>query len=165
MLLVAVAERSVAAPADVDPTFGADGVSIVGSPAGRFAAIASQPDGRLVVAGGAWLGSTSSDFQVVRYLPDGRLDPTFDGDGRAFTDFGAYESASALAVQPDGKILVLGNKFESVSNILPNDWVVARYNPDGTLDRAFGTAGYVIGRTRTSTRTRAPSPCSPMGRS
>src|SRR5581483_4258477 len=77
------------------------------------------------------------DFIVARYNHDGSLDTSFDGDGIAITDVGAGTSneANALAIQPDGKIVVAGNSST-------DDITVVRYNPDGSLDTSFGSGGF-----------------------
>ena len=56
------------------------------------------------------------------------------GDGFSLTTFGDS------AIQSDGKILVAGTD-RGVTGIDPGDFVVERYNPDGTLDETFGTSG------------------------
>jgi uncharacterized delta-60 repeat protein len=63
----------------------------------------------------------------------GDLDPTFDGDGKVTTDL-ATEQAEGIAIQGDRKILAAG--WTTVSG--SGDVVVARYNPNGTLDTTFG---------------------------
>jgi uncharacterized delta-60 repeat protein len=50
------------------------------------------------------------------------------------------DTGQSLAIQPDGKIL-LGGYCQGVSN---NDFCIARFNSDGTLDTSFGTSGKVI---------------------
>jgi hypothetical protein len=64
----------------------------------------------------------------------GDLDPSFSGDGKVSTTFGKWESyATAVAVQPDGKIGVTSGVF-----------AVGRYNADGTLDSTFSKNGKVL---------------------
>jgi uncharacterized delta-60 repeat protein len=77
---------------------------------------------------------------VVTEAADSDLDPTFGPGGIVLTDFnGEFNGANGVAIQPDGKIVVVG------SNFAPNgDFAVARYNPDGSLDAAFGTGGLVL---------------------
>jgi len=66
----------------------------------------------------------------------GDLDPTFGTGGKVTTDFGGgTDQAFAVALQPDGKIVAAGQAN--------NDFALARYNPDGSLDNSFGTAGMV----------------------
>jgi uncharacterized delta-60 repeat protein len=96
-----------ALPGDLDPTFGNGG--IVTTPFGSFQdakAVVIQPDGKIVAARGQD-GNASSDFCLARYNADGSLDSSFDGDGH--TDFdGNTDSAEALLLQPDGKLVAVG---------------------------------------------------------
>ena len=71
----------------------------------------------------------------------GDLDNTFGNGGKVFTDFGNgnIDTAYDIAIQPDGKILVVGETYRGTS-----DFAIARYNPDGTLDKSFGDNGKVI---------------------
>ncbi|MFD3584010.1 calcium-binding protein [Streptomyces sp. NPDC058683] len=100
-------------------------------------AVALQPDGKIVVAGGSWRGYENCCwFTVARYNPDGTLDTGFGGgDGRVFTDFGSPEEAQDVAVQPDGKIVAAG--------YVGGRAAVARYNPDGSPDTSFSDDGMV----------------------
>jgi len=103
-------------------------------------AVAIQTDDRIVVAG-YYAGPFSTDTVVLRYLADGRLDPTFDGDGisaRAFSP--ETDEALALTLQSDGKIVIAG----CIRNGAPNDFLLARFQPDGSVDTSFGTGGSSI---------------------
>jgi uncharacterized delta-60 repeat protein len=107
-------------------------------------AVALQPDGEIVEAGTSQAEgaqTTSTDFMVTRYEnPAGLLDTTFDQSAqRALIDFGAQDSATAVAVQPDGKIVVAGSTRSNESS----DFAVARLLPDGTPDNSFGVGGKV----------------------
>jgi uncharacterized delta-60 repeat protein len=101
-------------------------------------AIARDRQGRLVTA-----GTTEAGFIVQRFLDDGSLDPTFGENGATRTSFfESYVRANAVAVLPDGKILVVGQRWT------PNTvarYLVTRYLSDGSLDRSFGKRGRVIG--------------------
>lgn len=103
-------------------------------------AAALQTDGKLVVAGGLLdVGGApnSPGFKLVRYLTDGSLDTSFGTGGRVFESFdNAGAIAYALAIQPDGKIVVAGTDDDSVL-------FVARFNMNGGLDTAFGTNGKI----------------------
>jgi uncharacterized delta-60 repeat protein len=74
---------------------------------------------------------------LVRYTDDG-LDPTFSSDGRV-TGLDFRMRPESIAVQPDGKILVVGSAAEGSS--LRRNVALARFLPDGSPDLAFGTAG------------------------
>ena len=130
--------RAQAATGILVPTFGGDGRVVTdfagGTDNGRRVAI--QTDGRIVVSG---FDSTAQDFLLARYDTDGSLDTSFDTDGKVTTDFGANEQAHGMALQTDGKIVVVG-----LSNASSDfDFAVARYNTDGSLDTTFDTDGRV----------------------
>ena len=74
---------------------------------------------------------------------DGELDPTFATDGKVLTDFDhSTDIANAVAVQTDGKLVVVGTTYIN-NDFSDEDFAVARYNPDGTLDKTFGVGGKV----------------------
>ena len=73
----------------------------------------------------------------------GDLDLTFGTGGKVTTDFGSFENGYSTALQPDGKIVVVGRAFLS-SNGNTDNFAVARYNTNGTLDTSFDGDGKVI---------------------
>ena len=125
----------------VDAAFGPGGkvTTTIGS-GSRANALIQQPDSKLVVAGVSIpLTGGSSDVLLVRYLPNGQQDATFGAGGVVTTDFGASEGATALALQPDGKLVVAGESGISQ----PQNTILARYHPNGSLDESFGVGGKV----------------------
>ena len=101
-------------------------------------ALAIQPDGKIVAAGISYKDS-NYQFAVARYDVNGNLDTSFHADGMVVTSVDSYEDeAFAIAVQPDGKIVVAGYTNAGVGH---NQFAAARYNPNGTLDTSFGTNG------------------------
>jgi uncharacterized delta-60 repeat protein len=118
----------------LDESFGTGGIVTTDFGAAEWAtAIALQPDGRILAAG----DTAGEDFALARYLPGGGLDTSFDGDGRATTDFtGAHDGATGLAVQPDGKIVAAGWSWGGPG--WDHAFALARYNPDGSLDARQG---------------------------
>ncbi|MEU3483845.1 calcium-binding protein [Streptomyces sp. NPDC033754] len=141
-LVLALPGAALAAPGDLDPTFGPDGrvtTAFPGYAEGRD--IARQADGKLVVA-----GLSEGGFALARYLPDGGLDPAFGTGGRVTSDFGGgAHAANAVAIQPaDGKIVVAGT-----TEVIAEEgggccfFSVARYLPNGSLDPDFGEGGLV----------------------
>jgi uncharacterized delta-60 repeat protein len=139
---VAVAAPAHASPGDLDPSFGTGG-KVVTDIAGQLDeafAVAVQAGGKLVAAGRADESDVSAlgDFALVRYLPDGALDPGFGVSGKVKLDFtgtGGDDQVNALAVQSDGKLVAAGHALD--------DWALARFMPDGTLDPSFGAGGKV----------------------
>jgi uncharacterized delta-60 repeat protein len=71
----------------------------------------------------------------------GTLDPTFGANGRAAATVGSGARASAAAIQPDGKIVVVGDVLRSGSE---RDVALVRYNTNGTPDSSFGENGRVV---------------------
>jgi uncharacterized delta-60 repeat protein len=132
----------------LDTTFGAGGRVRTDFPglAAVPSAVVIQADGKIVVAGGAFpLFTFLGNFELVRYNPNGSLDRSFGNGGIVTTTFPEGSYASAVALQPDGKIVAAGTVFV---NFIPGessdtDFALARYNPDGTPDATFGNGGQV----------------------
>ena len=95
----------------------------------------------LLVLATAWVA-----WARVAAAADGDLDPTFDVDGIVITGMGTgfYQRASDLAIQADGKIVAVGSADVFVPGVTNNDFAVARYNPNGSLDPSFGVGGIVL---------------------
>jgi uncharacterized delta-60 repeat protein len=105
-----------------------------------------QPDGKIVVAGGAFpLFTFLGNFEVVRYNPNGSLDASFGNAGIVTTTFAEGSYAFDVALQPDGKIVAAGTVFVDFNpgESSNTDFALARYNPDGTPDATFGSGGQV----------------------
>jgi uncharacterized delta-60 repeat protein len=97
-----------------------------------------QPDGKIVIAAHHKLNNpTNYDFLIMRFNTDGSPDSTFNGDGKILTDFGGYDNPSEMAIQADGKIVVVGYKW----NVPLERFIAARYNIDGTIDTGFAVDG------------------------
>ena len=125
------------ADGSLDTSFNGSGkvTTIFGGDTRAFA-VAVQRDGKIIAAGGT-MSPFAADFALVRYNPDGSLDTSFGIGGKVTTDFGGFDSATGVAIQADGKIVVVGEGGPS------SDFVLARYNPDGSLDAGFGNGGRV----------------------
>ncbi|MGF1471805.1 MAG: hypothetical protein ACFB50_08705 [Rubrobacteraceae bacterium] len=132
----------------LDPTFNPTGAtpgivttSVGGSGDSQAKSVALQPDGKIIAAGYARDGSGDQEFALARYDPNGSLDSGFGNDGLAITDVGSGDSvAFDVALQPDGKIVDVG---ETGGNSAPQEFALARYNPNGSLDGSFGNNGLV----------------------
>jgi uncharacterized delta-60 repeat protein len=106
---------------------------------GGAAAVALQPDGRVVVAGIG--GDIFGPFAVARYLTDGSLDPRFSGNGRAVANVaGGEESATDVVVQHDGRIVLVG--YADVPHEFGDPgmggFALVRFRRNGSLDPSFG---------------------------
>jgi uncharacterized delta-60 repeat protein len=126
----------------LDALFTGDGIAANSLNTGDEEArgIAVQSDGKIVGAGYSFIGA-NENFAVVRYTSDGFLDPSFDGDGIAFTDVGSNnEEPYNIGIQSDGKIVAVGYTYNGSSS----DIVLLRYNSDGSLDTTFNGTGKVI---------------------
>jgi uncharacterized delta-60 repeat protein len=132
------------APRTLDWTFGKKGK--VFTDFGRIdgiADVAVQPNGRIVAVGDSWtLGTGEDHFALARYRKSGALDSGFGSAGRVTTDFGLQASAAhAVAVQPDGKIVVAGVAGGGSTGA---EIALARYDAGGALDPSFGSGGRVL---------------------
>jgi len=125
-----------------DPGFGTFGEvtttveGMWGEACGIVHEVAVQADGKIVA-----VGSVDDILTLVRYNGDGTIDTEFGVDGIATgTIESDYYFGSALAIQPDGK-LVVGSRTIGISDI---DFALSRFNSDGSSDTTFGDNGTVI---------------------
>jgi uncharacterized delta-60 repeat protein len=121
---------------ELDASFGTGGVAFVDFSSRDTAwGMAMQADGKIVVAGDT--SPTESRYMAVtRLMPDGQLDATFGAGGKQTVAIGSNSSATGIAIQPDGFIVLAG----FVEN--GNDFGAARMTPIGQLDLAFGIGGH-----------------------
>jgi uncharacterized delta-60 repeat protein len=128
----------------LDPTFSGDGkLTTPLSGTETVSDVLIQPDGSMVAVGYTDTYG-DEDFAVARYLPNGTLDPSFAGDGMQTTGLGHDERADAAALQADGKIIVVGTRWEDDDSCFAckdRDLALARYNANGTLDASFDGDG------------------------
>jgi len=147
-MLTAANNCTTTLPGCLDVTFGSTGVVLTDTTGGvdyqldfeQAITPLLQPDGKIVAVGYSRNNgsSTGVDFTLVRYNIDGSLDTTFGSGGIARdAATSADDRVETAALQPDGKILAAG---DSTGGIV----VVARFNPDGTLDATFGAGGNVL---------------------
>jgi uncharacterized delta-60 repeat protein len=97
-------------------------------------------DGKIVLAG----HSAASTFALARYTTNGSLDTSFGSGGTVTTPISAYSlEPGGVALQPDGKVVVVGTDNVYVSGVYTRLIILVRYNANGTLDTTFGTGGIV----------------------
>jgi uncharacterized delta-60 repeat protein len=126
----------------LDTSFGTGGKVIqdIGSSSDLGYSLAIQPDGKILL-GGSYSNGSNNDFCITRFNSDGTLDTSFGSSGKVIQPIGSSsDNGNSLAIQPDGKIL-FGGHCDSGSN---NDFCIARFNSNGTLDTSFGSSGKVI---------------------
>jgi uncharacterized delta-60 repeat protein len=131
----------LAAPGDLDPTFGVGGIVYTSFfRHARASAVALQPDGKIVAVGTYGIRDDKL-FALARYLTDGTLDATFGGgDGKVITNITRRSDlALDVAIQTDGKLVVVGR-----SGGKNGQFGVVRYESDGSLDASFGGGGIVV---------------------
>ena len=120
----------------LDTAFSHDGKQTTDFGPGQHGAksVAIQDDGKIILVGYTYYGY--HHFAIARYNTDGTLDTTFSNDGKQISELGYEDSASAVAIQNDGKIVVAGTAYGN-----GYDFAIARYNRDGILDTTFSEDG------------------------
>ena len=146
LLCFSMALQTQAAPGDLDSSFGSGGILSPPSSANNFFGadtVAIQSDGKIVTVGFGYDG-TNVGFGLMRYNADSSPDATFGSGGKVITHVGGdgYSVPSAAAIQSDGKIVVAGYNSDYGENSY--NFLLARYNADGSLDSTFGTGGKVL---------------------
>jgi uncharacterized delta-60 repeat protein len=101
--------------------------------------VAMQSDGKIVVAGNAFIDRNNNDFGIGRYNANGKLDSSFNQTGKATADFGAHDLGHSVAVHGDGRIVVAGY----TSNESKKQCALACFKPNGSLDTSFNGTGKV----------------------
>jgi uncharacterized delta-60 repeat protein len=120
-----------------DTSFGEGGrvVTDLGSADDEASAVDVADDGAIVVG-----GTAGGDFALVRYLPGGDPDASFSDDGIQTTNVLTYDEGTDLAIQADGKIVLVGAADPAASGD-HRDFALARYLGDGQLDPGFWEDG------------------------
>ena len=128
---------------DLDSSFGSSGkvtTDFFGGSDDAFHVII-LPNNDILAVGSANKLGTGSDFALALYRNNGGLDFSFGSSGKVTTDFfNDNDFAEAVAIQPDGKIVVAGAAFSSATDF---DFALARYNSNGSLDTSFGSGGKI----------------------
>ena len=121
----------------LDPSFSGDGrqttdFGVASQCCEGATGVAIHANGKIVAVGTNGHGG----FALARYNSNGSLDPAFSGNGKQETDFGGLDQATGVALQGDGKIVLVGQ-----GGPYPSDFALARYNPNGSLDTSFSRDG------------------------
>jgi uncharacterized delta-60 repeat protein len=140
--LEALEGRALLTAGTLDTTFGGTGTVI--RPSGVDNAVLVQPtDGKIVTAGYSENSSGFNQFTLARYNPDGTSDTGFGSGGQVVTTIANNGSSiHGAAIQPDGKIVAVGEAFVKTSKgpyaTVKDEFAVARYTTSGALDTTFG---------------------------
>ena len=98
------------------------------------AGVALQPDSKIVIVGKQVPADGEADILIARFMPDGEVDTSF-GQRKGRHGLGSLDSAWAVAIQKDHKIVVVGSTWPP--SFQPVRGVLARYNENGSLDGIF----------------------------
>lgn len=132
-------------PGTVDTSFnGGAQLTSVGEGEDYAFAMAVQADGKVVTVGRTSTAAGGRDIAITRHLRDGALDTSFGSGGKVVTAVApgsGADEARAVLVEPDGKIVIGGYSDASGTDM---DFLVVRYNADGTLDTTFGDGGKTV---------------------
>ncbi|MFE7193741.1 delta-60 repeat domain-containing protein [Kitasatospora sp. NPDC057541] len=122
----------------LDTSFGTGGkvlLNVSGGLGDGIRSLVIQPDGKIVGAGAA-----GPNALLVRLNPNGTLDSTFGGGlGLTTLQLGTTSHFFGLAQRNDGKLVAGGFSVNTVTSA--DNFLAARFNPDGSLDTTFGTSG------------------------
>jgi uncharacterized delta-60 repeat protein len=148
LLLLLVFAKGFSQNAVLDTTFGVNGKVTtsfsIGLSISEIRNIVLQSDGRIISSGYATT-SFNNAFQdkiaLTRYNIDGSLDLSFGFNGKVVNTEYYSSHSSGLKIQPDGKIIVVGQA--QITNFNADKAIMLRYNTDGTLDTTFGINGVV----------------------
>lgn len=103
-----------------------------------------QPDGKVLVPGANHFFHGNAQIMLARFTRTGRPDAAFGHNGRERLGLRWNFAPRAVHVQPDGRILVLGEAgYAPFMYPTPGQFGLVRLLPDGSRDRTFGTNGFV----------------------
>ncbi len=122
----------------LDPTFGRDGRAFLPTRSAQLHAVA-VPGGQIIAAGVE--GLSRRRLVVARFSSSGALDLNFGRGGLAALRAPRITFVNDLAIQRDGRIVVLTTRFPFMPPRGPVDFMLTRLLPSGSVDRAFGAAG------------------------
>jgi len=128
----------------LDSGFGSGGIVITNIQYSDFMrGLVLQPDGKIVIVGRLHnYANNHSSILIVRYNNNGTIDTSFAGNGWVNITLDNYEdSPDDITIQPDGKLIVVGNYNDSTTD--RNIVFALRYLSDGTLDSTFDFDGIV----------------------
>jgi uncharacterized delta-60 repeat protein len=141
LVFMSVVALAKAQDGQLDPTFGINGFikADLGSHFnynGSGIKILAKPDGTLYP-----IFADNGTIVIGKMHNDGSLDSSYGNKGLSVPVIMNFFTA---AFQPDGKIIVVGNKAERVYDFATEDLEIARFNVNGTLDNTFNGNGKLV---------------------
>ena len=126
----------------LDISFGTNG-AIIANPGinSRAEKVLVQSDAKILVTGMLNLNIPNGSFAALRYNPNGTIDSTYGTNGLSFQD-GYNDVATTAILQPDGKLIIGG--LSGNRPVSPSEFMLKRYNTDGSVDTTFGNAGILL---------------------
>lgn len=154
-LVVATASPALAAPVDVDTSFGSNGIATTPPPSGDAlstgSAVALDSSGDVLVAGEASPASTtttptSAQVVLTRFTSAGAVDTTFGSNGTVTVDLGGLASVAGMAVSSDGTIVVAADSLMVSSTGTPtgSQAELLEFTSTGTQVTTFGSSGKLV---------------------
>ncbi|HBA71886.1 MAG TPA: hypothetical protein DCZ63_06725 [Geobacter sp.] len=139
LFVLFVTVSASAAPGQLDPNFNGSGIAASPPFSGKINAIVRQTADDMLVVAGSRFNGTGNEFVVARYSSGGTLDTLFGNSGWVSTAQDWSSEALAVALQPDGMIVVAGFANDSMRDNI----ALVRYTAAGAPDMSFGTNGVV----------------------
>ena len=138
LILIAASTTMIGQTAGtIDSTFGVNGIASASFSNGlAYGGGVRQPDGKLIVT-----GYTDGAFAAARFTDNGALDSTYGTNGKSIVAIGVNDIPYGCALQPDGKLVVVGTSTLDYSDY---NFAAVRLNSDGSLDHTFGTNGKTV---------------------
>ncbi len=139
----------VAQSGPLDVSFDEDGMvsTEFGSYKSAVRSVALQPDGKILAVGSTYNNGSYHRFALARYNVDGSLDTTFGIEGKVVGDYSEEKMAfTSVLVQPDGKIVAGGIIYNNYND---SQFMLVRFNEDGSQDDSFAENGMMIMDNRT----------------
>jgi uncharacterized delta-60 repeat protein len=148
LAVLAMSVTAIAAPSNLDPTFGVLGKVIStpdGTPTFTSSGMALQSDGKIVIVGNRVISGSYAGMIVARYNANGSLDTAFGNGGWNSVGFGeSYEFADDVGIQSDGKIVIGGALQTVINNIPSGKFGIARFTAEGQPDPMFDNDGKMV---------------------
>jgi uncharacterized delta-60 repeat protein len=129
----------------VDTDFGSLGMVTVDVANANNSAtnVVLAPDGKIIISGDP-IGSEGAPTAVMRLAADGSLDDSFGDGGTLAISVPGLRVGDGLALQADGKLVLVGHLETAVSPMTRPRFAVMRLLSDGVADESFGDGGGLV---------------------